>query len=74
MAETRHKFANYRDIIEISERIKRPEVKIESKDRTPEAHISRKSGSYTKSPIVASFAKDSKPSNAGKTTDIKDVE
>ena len=38
---TRHELANYRDIIEISERITCPEVKEESKDRTPEAHTSR---------------------------------
>ena len=39
-----------------------------------EASIPRKSGSYTKAPIGASFAKDSKPSNVGNTRDIKDVE
>ena len=39
-----------------------------------EAPIFRKSGRNTKSPIGASFAKDSKSSNAGNTTDIKDVE
>ena len=48
VAETRHELVNCRDVIEISERIKRPEVKKESKDGTPEAHISRKSGSSTK--------------------------
>ena len=63
MAETRHELSNYRDIIEISEQIKRPEVKKESKDRTPEVHISRKSESYTKAPTGAPFAKDSKASN-----------
>ena len=36
MAETRHELSNYRDIIEISERIKSPEVNKESKDRMPE--------------------------------------
>jgi len=45
-----------------------------SKDRLPEAHISRKSGSCTKAPTGTSFAKDSKVSNSGKTMDIKDVE
>ena len=74
IAETKHELSNYRDIIEISDRIKRPKVKKDLKDGMPEASISRKSGSYTKAPIEASFAKDSKPSNAGKTTDIKDVE
>jgi len=34
MAETRHELANYRDIIEISERIKRPEPKKDAKDRS----------------------------------------
>ena len=33
MAETKHELSNYRDIIEISDRIKRPEVKMDSKDR-----------------------------------------
>ena len=74
MAETRHELSNYRDILEISDRIKRPEVRKDSKDRMPEAPISRKSMSNTKYPIGASFAKDSKPSNAGNTRDIKDVE
>ena len=55
MAEIRHELANHRDIIEISERIKR----LQSKDRTPETHISRKSGNYTKDPAGASFEKDS---------------
>ena len=31
MVETRHKLANYRDIIEISEKIKRPEPKKDAK-------------------------------------------
>ena len=74
MAETRHELSNYCDNIEIFQRIKRPEVKNESKDRTPEAHISRKSESYTKAPAGVSFAKDSKSSNSGKTMDVKDVE
>ena len=74
MTETRHQVANYRDKIEISDHIKRPEAKKEQKDRTPEAHISRKSGSYTKAPIRASFANDSKALIFGKSIDIKDVE
>jgi len=57
MTETRHELSNYRDIIEISERIKRPEVKKDSKDRMPEASISRKLGSYTKALAGAPFAK-----------------
>ena len=73
MTETRHELSNYRNIIEISDQIKRPEVKNDSKDRMPEAAISRKSGS-NKAPIGASFAKDFKPSNSGNTRDIKDVE
>ena len=36
--------------------------------------MSRKSGSYTKTPIGASFAKDSKASISGKSRNIKDVE
>jgi hypothetical protein len=74
MAETRHELAHYRDIMEISDRIKRPEVKKDSKDKMPETAISRKSRSNTKAPIRASFAKDSKASNFGNTRDIKDVE
>ena len=70
MAETRNELSNYRKIIDI----KLPEVKKDSKDRMPEAPVSRKSGSHTKSHIGASFAKDSKPSNSGNTRDIKDVE
>jgi len=50
MADTRHELANYRDIIELSERIKRPEPKKEAKDRTLDGHISRKQGSYSKAP------------------------
>ena len=52
----------------------RREVKKDSKDRIPDAAISRKSGSSTKAPIGSSFAKDSKASNSGNTRDIKDVE
>ena len=65
----KQEYPKYRDITEISEQIKRPEAKKESKDSTPEAHISRKSGSYTKS-LGASFAKDSKASISGKSIDI----
>ena len=74
MAETRHELSNYRDIMVISDRIKRAEVKKDSKDRMPEASISRKSGSNTKAPTGASFAKHSKASSSGNTRDIKDVE
>ena len=49
MAETRHELANYRDIIEISGRIKLPESKKEAKD-TPDGQVSRKQGSYSKAP------------------------
>jgi len=41
MAKSRHELVNDRDIIEISERITRPEAKNESKDSTPESHISK---------------------------------
>ena len=44
MAEIRHELSKNRDIMEISDRIKRPEVKKDSKDRMPEASLSRKSG------------------------------
>ena len=60
--------------MEISDGIKRPEVKKDSKDRIPDASISRKAGSNTKAPIGAPFANDSKQSNSGNTRDIKDVE
>jgi hypothetical protein len=36
MAETRNELSNYREFMEISDRIKRPEVKKDSKDRIPE--------------------------------------
>ena len=39
MPEIRHELSNYRDILEFSDRIKRPEVKKDSKDRMPEANI-----------------------------------
>ena len=42
MAETRHELDNYRDFIEISERIKRPEPKKDAKDRSAGGPISRK--------------------------------
>ena len=75
MAETRHELANYRDIMEISDRIKRPEVKKDSKDRMPKTAISRKSGNSTKASIGASFTKDSNASNSeNNTRNIKDVE
>jgi hypothetical protein len=51
MAETRNVLSNYREFMEISDRIKRPEVKKDSKDRIPDASISRKSGSNTKASI-----------------------
>jgi len=74
MSETRHELANYRDIIEISERIKRPEPKMDAKDRSADGLISRKQGFASKTPSGASFAKEPKVSNAGKTMDLKDVE
>ena len=39
MAKPRHELANYRDIIEISERIKRPEPKKDAKDRIADGPI-----------------------------------
>ena len=72
MAKTRHDFASYRDIIEISERIK--EVKKSRKIGLRNLTYPRKSGSYTKAPIGPSFAKDSKAAISGKSFDIKDVE
>ena len=48
MAKTRHELANYRDIIEISERIKRPEPKKDAKDRIADGPISRKQGFASK--------------------------
>ena len=41
MAKTRHELANYRDIIEISERIKRLELKRDAKDRSTDAQVPR---------------------------------
>jgi len=63
IGETKHELSNCWNIIEIFERIKRPEVKKESKDRIPESHLS---GSYTKSPTGASFGKEAKVSNSAK--------
>ena len=74
MAETRHELANYWDIIEISERIKRTEPRKDSKDRSADAPIPRKQGSYSKAPSGASFGKDAKVSSSGKTLDLKDIE
>ena len=72
MAEIRHELANYRDIMEISERIKRPEPKKDAKDRS--ANGRRKKGICRKAPTGASFAKETKVSNLAKTMDLKDVE
>jgi len=74
MAETRHELSNYRDIIEISERIKPPEVKEKSEDRIPESHVSRKIGNYTKTHTGALPEKDCKVSSSTKTMDIKEIE
>jgi len=75
MAETRHELANYRDIIEISERIKRPEPKKDAKDRIyPGPRVSRKQGFESKASAGASFAKEPKVSNTRKSVDLKDVE
>ena len=41
MAETKHELANYRDIMEIFERIKRPEPRKDSKDRNADDPIPR---------------------------------
>ena len=46
MSETIHELSNHRYVIDISENIKRLEVKKDSKDRTVD--ISRKSGSCIK--------------------------
>ena len=46
MVETRHELANNRDIMEISERIKRPEPKKDAKDRRADGPISTKQGSF----------------------------
>jgi hypothetical protein len=60
--------------MEISDRIKRPEVKKESKDRMADGPLSRKQGSASKSSLGASFAKEPKVSSSGKTVDLKDIE
>ena len=60
MAETRHELANFRDIIELSERIKRPEPKKDAKDRSADGPISRKQGFASKISPGASFAKEPK--------------
>ena len=51
MAEKRHELANYRDIMEISERIKRPEPKNDANYRSADGPLSRKRE-------FASFVKD----------------
>ena len=60
--------------MEISERIKRPEPKKDAKDKGADGPISRKQVIYSKTPSGASFAKETKVSNPGKTMDLKDVE
>ena len=67
MDETRHELANDRDIIEISERIKRPK---EARDRSADGPISRKQGFSSKTPSEASIAKETKVSNPAKTMDL----
>ena len=74
MTEARRELANYRDIMETSERIKCPEPKKDSKDRSADVPISRKQGSYSKAPSGKSFGKDAKVSSSGKTMDLNDVE
>ena len=73
MAKTRHELANYRDIIDISERMKRPKPKKDSKDRSADGAISRKQRFASKTSSEASFAKEPKVSNAGKLMDLKDL-
>ena len=73
MDETRHELVDHRDIIEISERIKRPEPKRDAKDKSADAQVSRK-GTYSKTPFGSLFVKDAKVSNLTKTVDLKDVE
>ena len=55
IAETRHEFVNYRNIIEISERIKRPEPKKDAKDSSADGPLSREQGFASKTPTGASF-------------------
>ena len=57
MVEIRHELADYRDFIEISEILKRPEPKRDAKIRGPDVQVSRKQGSYSKTPSGASFGK-----------------
>ena len=71
MAEIRHELAKYRDIIEISERIKRPEPKKDAKDRIADGTISRKQGFASKASSGASFAKEPKVSNAGNVNGLE---
>ena len=73
-AETRHELTNYEDIIEISERIKRPELKRDAKDRSTDGPTSRKLESYIKTPSGACFVKDANVSNPTKTENLRDVE
>ena len=49
-------------------------VRNDAKYWSADAQVSRKQGSYRKAPAGASFAKDSKTVNYGKTIDLKDVE
>jgi len=74
MAKTRHELANYRDIVEISERIKRPELKKDEKNRSADGPISRKQGFASKVSSGASLAKEPNVSNARKPMDLKDIE
>ena len=74
MTETRHELVNYRDIIEISERIKRPKPKKDAKDWSADGPISKKQGFTSKTPSGASFAKETKVCYSGKTMDLNDVE
>ena len=74
MAKTRHELVNYMDIIEISERLKRPEPKKDAKDSRAECPISRKQGFTSKPPSGASFVNETKVSDPAKTMDLKDVE
>jgi len=67
MADTRNELSNYREFMEISERIKRSEPKKETKDRMADGPISRNQWSASKSSPGASFAKEPKVSSSGKT-------
>ena len=59
----------YMDIFEISEKIKRPEPKKDAMALYP-----GNTGFTSKTPYGATFAKEMKVSNSGKTLDLKDVE